>query len=546
MTLKHKLFLIASVFALTGFSAQAEAIRGSYGNKSPAAVLLELDESSGEVAIEGIGWFGGPSLPRTFEEEITKAFKLSGPQVHFTHILQQMVAVEAELGGIFPRYAYVAIPESFLQFQASKGRFKEAKPWLEFIEANKHKFSRLEFYRLARNGRILECHDWQEYFNILFTDPPHWPESANKPALHRAARRIAGNFATYESGYFYKQVVSLLKKQLAEEKRKYERDPSDDQSILVKELNEELLFYIDQRQFAKDIGNMLLRQVDYLTLLAKCPGYTPDEVLAEAARSPNEKNRELAIWVLEQMQETAAMRVLLSSPYEDVKAIAEEYLSLRGEQIPAGARGVEAVAEKRADLAPLKPGVAAEYYSGMAFDNKKVSRIEGQINIWSAGPFASFPQEVKDDKSISAVWQGKLNCSTDGDYAFYVNTYRNTGRPFKGPAANYSYDPYVAGLYSGGSRLFIDGKEVMDNWEARGPIYFTHRLPLSKGLHDIRLEYHSRELQFWDAGARLYWSCAGEFEQEIVPARAFYHDSSAKIVLSPDASKKASSTGRQR
>ncbi|MFC1736761.1 hypothetical protein ACFL1X_11640 [Candidatus Hydrogenedentota bacterium] len=537
--------MTVSLTALGFFGNHAEAIRGSYGNRTPAAYILKLAPGMDDEVIPRAGWGGGMAIPPSFELQMNKAFMYVGPQPDFLKILQRQVAMEAEMGGIFPSYAYMAVPENWTAFKDASYSSLDARPWIEFVETNKDKLSSLELYRRGRDGRAVARTLWHEYYGILHRGPSRWEDPENRLALSRAAMRIAANVALYESDYYYRKEVKWLKKQLAEATKEHEADPTPEGQTLIDEMNQERLFYCDQQRYFAQRGESCLKQVDYMIMRDKCPGYTPSEILAAAVMLDDKKQADLAFWSMVQMQDSGGIRKALESPHPSIVEKASGYLAARGEASVPATDAAKEIKKAQAALAPFKPGLVAEYYDGYAFEKRKGSQVEANINAWWYGPFKNTPAAIEGSGAVSVVWQGKLVFPADGNYAFYLNSINKMGRPFKGPRANLSFDPTASGYYFCGSRLLIDGKEALDNWMARGSRYYTDHMPLKKGVHDFRLEIHSRDMGAWDAGARLYWSCADKFAQEIIPATAFYHDQAEKIQISADSREKAVDTGRR-
>ncbi|MFC1737019.1 hypothetical protein ACFL1X_12955 [Candidatus Hydrogenedentota bacterium] len=486
------------------FLNSAEAIRGSYGKKTPSAVILGLDKSMQEENIAGQKM--GALPPITPEEYITRAYMQIGPQPELTINLQRIVAQESDIGGIFPRYAYMAIPENFLEWQRTNARKPDVEKWENYVKEHRDELSPLVFYRSSRNGRQLSRVLWQEYLKILQADLLSRSQRDGDFGLVREAKRISGHYSLFMVDNYYKKAIKWLETELAGEKTKYDADKTEERAAVVKEMSEEILLYRDQANHFKELGEFYLRQVDYITLIEQYPGYEPREVLEAASKSSDSELKELAEWAMAQLG------------------------------LVAWKPGADAVQLAKADP-PLKPGLQAGYYSGFTFSKKVMSKVDGNINQWWDGPFNRKPKELSYSSNASTVWQGKLIAPSDGDYQFYTNACLKLGRPFKGRRGNFSYDPTALGQQTSGARLFIDGVKVLDTWVCRGTRYWSGRIALDKGAHDFKFEFHSRQLSNFDSGPRLYWSCADEFLQEIIPSTAFYHDPKAAVEFSSDAKK---------
>ncbi len=75
---------------------------------------------------------------------------------------------------------------------------------------------------------------------------------------------------------------------------------------------------------------------------------------------------------------------------------------------------------------------------------------------WRVGPGAG--------DFFSIRWEGKLNIPTDGDYIFTARA-------------------------DDGVRMWIDGEQIIDEWDQHAPTDFSGHKTLKKGEHDLRLDY---------------------------------------------------------
>jgi type 1 glutamine amidotransferase len=158
----------------------------------------------------------------------------------------------------------------------------------------------------------------------------------------------------------------------------------------------------------------------------------------------------------------------------------------------------------------LDPGLVAEYY---AFDGEvtdfpdvsalkpKIRRSEATIDYDSTGDdfngtgLADF---------FAVRWSGILRVPADGTVAFWVES-------------------------DDGSRLFIDGREVVDNGGLHGMAAKRGEIELTKGDHEIRVEMFENG---GDAGCKLSWQRKGA-AREIVPASALFHRKDATLKPAP-------------
>ena len=148
----------------------------------------------------------------------------------------------------------------------------------------------------------------------------------------------------------------------------------------------------------------------------------------------------------------------------------------------------------------LQPGLMGRYYqmtslsdfpSVPASRKPDVERVDRQIN------FASTLEEFAGTKlrdNFFVNWTGMIRIPKNAAYTFYLES-------------------------DDGSRLFIDGKEVVDNGGTHEMAEASGRAELKAGDHEIKVEFFD---EAEDAGCILSWQTAGH-EKEVVPATAFFH-----------------------
>ena len=95
-------------------------------------------------------------------------------------------------------------------------------------------------------------------------------------------------------------------------------------------------------------------------------------------------------------------------------------------------------------------------------------------------------------------WTGKLRIPKDGNYGFMLES-------------------------DDGSRLFIDGKQVVDNGGIHGMEEKSGSAELKAGDHDLKVEFFENDV---DAGCKFSWRPPGA-TKEIVPATALHHPAAA-------------------
>lgn len=87
------------------------------------------------------------------------------------------------------------------------------------------------------------------------------------------------------------------------------------------------------------------------------------------------------------------------------------------------------------------------------------------------------PDELMPNNNFSVRWSRKLECKTEGTYVFTATA-------------------------DDGVRLYIDDKNVIDQWIDQGSTSYTARVRLNKGIHSIRIEYY--EATGWSL-LKLQW-----------------------------------------
>ena len=84
-----------------------------------------------------------------------------------------------------------------------------------------------------------------------------------------------------------------------------------------------------------------------------------------------------------------------------------------------------------------------------------------------------------------------------------------------------------------GSRLFLDGKQIVDNGGLHGMEEKTGDVELTAGDHQLKVEFFENE---GDAGCQLSWQLEGA-DKEIVPAGVLFHPADAELDKAPAAEK---------
>ena len=136
-------------------------------------------------------------------------------------------------------------------------------------------------------------------------------------------------------------------------------------------------------------------------------------------------------------------------------------------------------------------GALEDFPSVPAGQKPSVERVDKEINF--ASTLEAFPGTKLVD-NFYVNWTGVLRIPADGDYIFYLES-------------------------DDGSRLFIDGEEVVDHGGLHDMTEMSGRAKLKAGDHDIKLEFFDAEEE---AGCILSWKAPGK-TKELVPATALWH-----------------------
>lgn len=156
----------------------------------------------------------------------------------------------------------------------------------------------------------------------------------------------------------------------------------------------------------------------------------------------------------------------------------------------------------RNDLNPKMNGLKGEYFDTIDFAGKPViTRVDSVVDFkWSNdAPAENLPAD-----KFSVRWSGKLIAP--------------------------SSDVYVLALASDdGSRLYVDGKLVIDNWGNHSNTLVSNQLPLEKGKeYDIKIEYYDNSMT---ATVQLLWAIQPDADKSIKMAARMAADSDVAIVF---------------
>ena len=149
----------------------------------------------------------------------------------------------------------------------------------------------------------------------------------------------------------------------------------------------------------------------------------------------------------------------------------------------------------------LQPGLTGRYYQMTnsledfptipAGKKPDVERVDKQINF--ASTLEAFPRTKLVD-NFYVVWTGKIRIPADGAYTFFLES-------------------------DDGSRLFIDGAQVVDNNGLHEMQESPGKVELKAGDHVIKVEFFDAEE---DAGCILSLKSA-KIEKQVVPENLLFH-----------------------
>ncbi len=140
--------------------------------------------------------------------------------------------------------------------------------------------------------------------------------------------------------------------------------------------------------------------------------------------------------------------------------------------------------------ASSQPGLAAEYFAN--------TKLSGAPLLKRVDPSVSFewnnvsPAPGLSAGNYSVRWTGELVPPVDGDYRLGASS-------------------------DGGSRIFLNGKKIIDDWNAHGTRAMTTLVHLQGGhSYPIRMEYSHT---WWESTARLLWLPPNLVQEAVAAAR---------------------------
>ncbi len=152
---------------------------------------------------------------------------------------------------------------------------------------------------------------------------------------------------------------------------------------------------------------------------------------------------------------------------------------------------------------PLAPGLTGEYFDlgdsvedfpTLPADKKPtLKRVDKNLNFRSTS--MTFP-DTKLQSHFAIRWTGKIRIPKDGKYTFFLES-------------------------DDGSRLLIDGKQVVENGGLHEMQESSGRVELKAGDHNLKVDYFENEND-GGAGCVLSWK-AEDLAKEVVPEKVLFH-----------------------
>lgn len=141
---------------------------------------------------------------------------------------------------------------------------------------------------------------------------------------------------------------------------------------------------------------------------------------------------------------------------------------------------------------PQRGGLDATFFDNQNFTGTQVSRTDGTVDFdWGNGS----PAPGIGPDTFSTRWAGQIEAPASGEYTFTTTA-------------------------DDGVRLFVEGKQVIDNWNDRAPTDDSGTITLEAGKrYDIQLDYYENG---GGAVSRLQWSYPGQARQ-VIPASSLLY-----------------------
>jgi len=138
-------------------------------------------------------------------------------------------------------------------------------------------------------------------------------------------------------------------------------------------------------------------------------------------------------------------------------------------------------------LSVPRTGLRGEYFAGISLTGPPRTRPDSTVNFnWGSG----FADPNVGAELVSVRWTGQVTPRYSQTYRFYTNC-------------------------DDGSRLWVNGRLLVDNWVDQGPVERSGTITLTAGVpYDLRMEYYNRG---GSALAQLLWSSPSQSKEIIQP-----------------------------
>ncbi|MHC4203717.1 MAG: PA14 domain-containing protein, partial [Planctomycetota bacterium] len=145
-------------------------------------------------------------------------------------------------------------------------------------------------------------------------------------------------------------------------------------------------------------------------------------------------------------------------------------------------------------------GLLAEYFTGEEYlaGDPVLTRVDPEIDFnWNNDA----PGAGIDREQFSARWRGEITIPVDGTYKFVLNS-------------------------NDGSRLYLDGQLVIDDWSNHGRRDTLGSIDLAAGTYPIRVEYYQDAA---NAGISVSWE-SDIIERQVIPAAVLSSTVRAELI----------------
>jgi putative membrane-bound dehydrogenase-like protein len=221
------------------------------------------------------------------------------------------------------------------------------------------------------------------------------------------------------------------------------------------------------------------------------------EALASPGELPAERREELRLQLLA-FAGAPAVQELIGSTLRDAKTtrdmallMLETIAQAAGGKLPERWRAAVAQCLKERDERIVRQAVLTV----RALPERKrpmVTRVDRQVDFPEVGNGAGFAG-TNLVKNFAVVWSGVVRVAGEGKRTFAVES-------------------------NDGSRLFVDGKKVVENGGRHGMVEKSGEVELTAGDHALRLEFFQST---GGKGCRLFWDGGGK--KELIQAEALFH-----------------------